>query len=374
MIYLDNGATSMPKPGSVVNAVTWAMKKLSSPGRGSSAMSRKAEDVLYQLRKEAGELFQCHMENIVLTTSATHGLNIAIKSLVRSGQRVVISCMEHNAVVRPLHALGVDLQIAKAELFDSEGLIKSFDKLLTSDTALCVMTHVSNVFGWILPVEEVAELCRKRGIPFILDASQSAGTLDVSMEKLGAEFLAMPGHKGLLGPQGTGLLLCKEWAAPILEGGTGSLSKQLEMPDFLPDRLEAGTHNMPGAAGLLAGIRYVKQKGLHHIHRHEVMLKNMAVRELLGIKNLKVFSRDNQTGVLSFLPLDRDPVVFGEKIAEKYNIALRAGLHCAPVAHSAAGTLETGTIRISFGPFNTREDVHFLAVALKRELQNVKKS
>lgn len=373
MIYLDNGATSMPKPETVVRSVTWAMKNLSSPSRGSSSMSRKAEDVLYRLRKEAGEMFGCPMEHVVLTTSATHGLNIAIKSLVRPGQRVVISCMEHNAVVRPLHGLGVDLQIAKADLFDSEGLIKSFDKLLNRDTALCVMTHVSNVFGWILPVEAVAELCRKRGIPFILDASQSAGILDVDMESLGASFVAMPGHKGLLGPQGTGLLLCREWAEPILEGGTGSLSKELQMPDFLPDRLEAGTHNMPGAAGLLAGLQYLKQRGIHNIHRHEMLMKEMAVRELENIQNLKVFSHEKQTGVLSLLPLDRDPVVFGEQISEQYNIALRAGLHCAPVAHSAAGTLETGTIRISFGPFNSREDVRFLARILRKELRNVKK-
>ena len=373
MIYLDNGATSMPKPGSVVNAVSWAMKNLASPSRGSSTMSRKAEDVLYQLRQEAGMLFHCPAENVVLTTSATHGLNIAIKSLVRPGQRVVISCMEHNAVVRPLHALGVDLQIAKAELFDCEGLLRSFDKLLTRDTALCVMTHVSNVFGWILPIEEVAEMCRKRGIPLILDASQSAGTLNVNMEKLGAAFVAAPGHKGLLGPQGTGLLMCKEWAAPILEGGTGSLSKQQEMPDFLPDRLEAGTHNMPGAAGLLSGIRYVKKRGLSNIHRHEVMLKNMAVKGLDNTINLKVFSGKEQTGVLSILPLDRDPVAFGEEFAEKYDIAIRAGLHCAPVAHSAAGTLETGTIRISLGPFNSREDVNALVNALRKELRNVKK-
>lgn len=373
MIYLDNGATSMPKPRSVVDSVTWAMKNLASPSRGSSRMAKNAEGVLYHLRQEAEELFHCPMENVVLTTSATHGLNIAIKSMVKKGQRVVISCMEHNAVVRPLHALGADVKVAKAELFDSEGLLHSFRQLLTKDTALCVMTHVSNVFGWILPVEEVAELCRKRGIPFILDASQSAGMLEVDMEKLGAEFVALPGHKGLLGPQGTGLLLCRQWADPVLEGGTGSLSKQYEMPDFLPDRLEAGTHNMPGAAGLLAGIRYVKKRGIGNIRRHERELKELAVNELQHIPQLKVFTGERQTGVLSILPEMQDPVIFGEDISERYQIALRSGLHCAPLAHEAAGTLETGTIRISFGPFNTREEVYFLVKALRKELRNVKK-
>ena len=374
MIYLDNGATSMPKPRSVVDSVTWAMKNLASPSRGSSKMAKNAEDVLYHLRQEAGEMFHCPMEHVILTTSATHGLNIAIKSMVRKGQRVVVSCMEHNAVVRPLHALGVDLQIARAELFDSEGLVESFDKLLTKDTALCVITHVSNVFGWILPVEQVAALCRKRGIPFILDASQSAGMQEVNMEKLGAAFVAMPGHKGLLGPQGTGLLLCREWSVPLLEGGTGSQSKLLEMPEFLPDRLEAGTHNMPGAAGLLAGIRYVKTRGIRNIHRHEVMLKELTAKELGNIRDLKVFAAGNQTGVLSVLPLSCDPVMLGEALAEKHQIALRSGLHCAPFAHEAAGTLETGTIRISFGPFNTGEDCKYLLRAFKKELQNVKES
>ena len=374
MIYLDNGATSMPKPRGVVNAVTWAMRNLASPGRGSSELSKNAEDVLYELRQEAGELFCCPMERVVLTTSATHGLNIAIKSLVHPGQRVVVSCMEHNAVMRPLYALKANLQIAKADLFDSEGLLNSFDRLLTKDTVLCVMTHVSNVFGWILPVEDVAALCQKRGIPFVLDASQSAGVLDVDMEKLGAGFVAVPGHKGLLGPQGTGLLMCGQLAEPLLEGGTGSLSKQLQMPDFLPDRLEAGTHNMPGAAGLLAGLRYVKRVGLNNIHRHEVMLKNITVSGLRDVPDLKLFSHKNQTGVLSFLPVTMDPVVFGAHISERYNVALRSGLHCAPIAHSTAGTLEFGTIRISFGPFNTGEEARSLVNILRKEIGNVKKS
>lgn len=372
MIYLDNGATSMPKPACVTESVTWAMRNLASPSRGSSSMSRRAENILYSLRQEAGEMFGCPMEHVVLTTSATHGLNIAIKTMVRPGQRVVISCMEHNAVVRPLHALGVDLQVAKAPLFDDEELLRQFQELLTEDTALCVMTHVSNVFGWILPVEQVAELCRKRGIPFVLDASQSAGVLPVNMDALGAAFVAMPGHKGLLGPAGTGLLLCREWASPLFEGGTGSLSRLPDMPEFLPDRLEAGTHNMPGAAGLLSGIRYVKRRGLSNILRHERELKDLAARNLTRVENLKVFHSENQTGVLSVLPLDRDPVAFGEGISERYDIALRSGLHCAPVAHEAAGTLETGTVRISFGPQNTRQETMVLVNALRKELGNVK--
>lgn len=373
MIYLDNAATTMPKPPVVVKCTALALSTLSSPGRGSGSMSKRAEEVLYRLRNEAGELFSWDPRKVVLTTSATHGLNIAFRSLVKPGDRVVTSCMEHNAVMRPLHALGANIQIATARLFDDETLVGEFDRLLTKDTSLCVMTHVSNVFGWILPVYRVAELCQKRGIPFVLDASQSAGVLDVDGEKLHPAFIAMPGHKGLLGPSGTGLLLAGERTAPILFGGTGSRSKELQMPDSLPDRLEAGTHNMPGAAGLLAGIRYVR-KNRERINSREQELKELLIRGMIKLDGVKCFWGENQAGVISFLPEHGDPVSLAEALSEKYDIALRAGLHCAPEAHLAAGTLETGTVRVSFGPFNRQEHVSMLLHALRAELRNDKDS
>ena len=192
MTYLDHGATSLPKPKSVERAMAWAVNHLPSPGRGSSSGAEAAAELLFSLRMEAAERFDCQPEQVVLTSSCTHGLNIAIRSLVKPGDRVVISCMEHNAVVRPLYALGAQVHVAGKHLFDPEQLLEDLDALLTPDTKACIMTHVSNVFGWQLPVERAAALCRERGIPFVLDAAQSAGCLRISMKKLGAAFLAMP--------------------------------------------------------------------------------------------------------------------------------------------------------------------------------------
>jgi cysteine desulfurase family protein len=372
VIYLDNSATSMPKPPEVKRAMAWAVGHLASPGRGSSWASEQAEELLFTLRQEAAELFDCDWDQVVLTTSATHGLNIAIKTLAGRGDRVVISGMEHNAVVRPLYAIGAEVHVARGKLFDRDRLLEEFDQLLTEDTKLCVMTHVSNVFGWILPIEEVASLCGQRGIPFVLDASQSAGTLPVEMKRLGAAFIAFPGHKGLLGPQGTGLLLCGHEAKTLLEGGTGSVSKEKTMPDFLPDRLEPGTHNMPGAAGLLAGLRYVQDRGLARIAQHEIALGDYGAGLLDEIPEVEVFRGADQTGVLSFRPGARDCVVFAEQLAKQWDIALRAGLHCAPLAHETAGTLDTGTIRLSVGPMTKQWHLRKLAEAVKSLMEQQK--
>ncbi len=369
MIYLDNGATSLPKPEGVIRAMTWAAGHLASPGRGSAKPSEQADELLYTLRLTAGEMFSCEPQNVILTTSATHGLNIAIRSLAKAGDRVVISGMEHNAVVRPLHALGADIQAARGALFDNGALLRDFDRLLTRDTALCVTTQVSNVFGWVLPVREIAALCRERGIPLVVDAAQSAGVLPVNLREWDAAFVAMPGHKGLLGPQGTGLLLCGEHTrtAPLLAGGTGSVSRERDMPDFLPDRLEAGTQNIPGAAGLLAGLRYLRTQGLDSVARRESDLREMLTGRLGRIPGVRVFRGEKQTGVVSFLAEGRDCVSLAGELAAA-GIALRAGLHCAPLAHETAGTLETGTVRASLGPFSTAGDVRFLTRTLEQLL------
>ena len=217
MIYLDNGATSYPKPERVIRAVTRAMYNCASAGRGGYPLAENAAKVLYRCREAAGKLFCCKPEQVVLTNSCTHGLNIAIRSLVQPGDKVVISGFEHNAVVRPLHARNAQTCVAGRRLFDWEDTLQDFEAKLEGAKA-AVFTHVSNVFGYILPIEAMAQMCRSRGIPFIIDAAQSAGMLDVDMESLGADFIAMPGHKGLLGPQGTGLLLCRASAQPILFG------------------------------------------------------------------------------------------------------------------------------------------------------------
>ncbi len=370
MIYFDSAATSFQKPASVAAAMWEALASMSSPGRGGYPAAARAADTAFQCRSELAEMFGLrNPEQVVFTLNATHALNIAIKSLVPPGGRAVVSGYEHNAVTRPLEALGAKIAVAAAPLFDSKAVTDAFDRLVVPGTAAVVCSHVSNVFGFIQPVEEIAAICRSRGVPFIVDASQSAGVLPLDMEALGAAFVAMPGHKGLYGPQGTGALLCREdvLTRPLLEGGTGSQSIQQRMPDFLPDRLEAGTLNMPGIAGLLAGIRYVRRGGLEKILAHEKHLTQMTVQGLETLPGLRLFVSPglrNQTGVLSLTAEGVDVENMGSALAER-GIAVRAGIHCAPYAHRTVGTLDTGTVRISFSDFNTPEEVARLLRAVQ---------
>lgn len=346
MIYLDNGATSFRKPDCVHRAVAQALKTCANPGRGGYAAAMTSAETVFRCREHGAALFGCEPEQVVFTANCTHGLNIAIRALVRPGAKVVISGFEHNAVTRPLHLLGAEVHVAGRKLFDWENMLEAFETELRQGAKAAIFTHVSNVFGYILPVEELAKLCRHYGVPFIVDAAQSAGTLPIDFASLGAEFVAMPGHKGLLGPQGTGILLCKNACQPLLAGGTGSNSLQQEMPDFLPDRLEAGTLNVPGIAGLDAGLAYLHRVGLDQIFAREHKALQQCVQDLQAM-GLQVFSGAHQASTVSFLP-PTDCEEFAQKLA-KQGIAVRAGLHCAPLAHESAGTLQTGTVRVSFG-------------------------
>ena len=361
MIYLDSAATTMQKPAAVATAAAWAIDHLASPGRGGHWPAMAAAEKAFACREEAARLF--HMEDperVVFTFNATHGLNIAIKTLARPGSRVVISGYEHNAVTRPLHSLpGVEVRVARGPLFDRQTTLEAFRRELDQGADLVVCTHVSNVFGFILPVADIAALCRIRGVPLIVDASQSAGCVPVDFTGLGAAFLAMPGHKGLYGPQGTGLLLCGADPAPLLEGGTGSESRRQTMPEFLPDRLEAGTHNIAGIAGLLEGLRYVNHLGVENIAAREAGLIRRLGEGLDAIPGVTAFRAKDphaQAGVLSFCVKNWDCEEIGEALGSR-KIALRAGLHCAPLAHETAGTLETGTVRASVSVFNTEGEI-----------------
>ena len=346
MIYLDNGATSFPKPREVVKAVELALARGTNPGRGGYGSAMAAADFVYDCREAAARLFHCVPEQVVLTANCTHGLNIAIESLVKPEGRVLVSGFEHNAVMRPLYARNCRVQVAGRRLFCWDSLLEDFRRELRQGVDAAVFTHVSNVFGYILPVREMAAMCREAGVPFILDAAQSAGSLEVDMQALGADFIAMPGHKGLLGPQGTGLLLCAGTAEPLLWGGTGSASLCQRMPDTLPDRLEPGTLNVPGYAGLAEGIRFLERVGMDTVagREHYQMQRCAAGLKKLG---MQVFSGHHQAGTVSFLPgMDCEEAA---RILARQGIAVRAGLHCAPCAHESAGTLATGTVRVSFG-------------------------
>ncbi len=372
MIYLDNAATTLDKPESVARAVCEAMSCAANAGRGGHAAAMRAADILFDCRCAAAELFGAPgPEHVIFTQNATHALNIAIQGLMRRGGHCVISGYEHNSVVRPLAALadaGVRYSVARAPLFEQEAMVDAFRAAITPDTRAAVVTHVSNVFGYILPIHAIDAVCAEKGIPLILDASQSAGTLDVKLDSLTATaFLCMPGHKGLYGPQGTGLLIARDGCEvpPLMQGGTGSLSHEAVSPDFLPDRHESGTQNIHGVAGLLEGLRFVCKE--HELYRHERALLELAAEKLLEIPGVLPYydgGRGVQSGVLSFRMEGRaaDDVAYELGLLD---IAVRGGLHCAPLAHETVGT-RRGTVRVSFSAFNTRADVLALCDALRQ--------
>ncbi len=369
MIYFDSAATTLQKPTAVAQASARAIRTCASPGRGGHKPAMLAADTAYRCRELAGTLFGvAEPERVVFTMNATHGLNIAIQSLVKPGGVVVTSGWEHNAVTRPLHALGAEVRTAAGPMFDHSAALAAFDRQLTEDVKCAVCTQCSNVFGMILPIADIAKLCRVRGIPLIVDASQSAGCLPIDLDGWGAAYVAMPGHKGLYGPQGTGLLLCGKDSAPvpILQGGTGSASLQQDMPDFLPDALEAGTHNITGIAGLLEGLRYVARKGPGTILAHErklLALAHSGLCQIPGVEAFAGFDPESQAGVLSFRVWGVDCEEIGQWLADR-GVAVRAGLHCAPQAHATGGTLDTGTVRVSFSAYNTLNEVErFLDLA-----------
>ena len=363
-VYLDSSCQSL-RPDSVIEAVTEYYEKY--PVCGGRSVHHLANEVSIRVdetREALASFFNAGSPNsFVFTKNSTEALNTVLKGYLKPGMRVVTSSMEHNAVTRPLHALGAELSVAGRRLFDPEETLRAFSRLLPgADAAVC--TQVSNVFGYVLPIREIAELCKQNKVPLIVDASQAAGLLDVDLDGWGAAFVAMPGHKGLFGPQGTGLLLCGERGEPLLYGGSGSESRRQTMPEELPERLEAGTMNVCGIAGLLAGLRYVREKGTDAIFAHERRLLALACEELSG-SGIELFTGAEQAGVLSL----RIPGIESESVAQtlgEHGICVRAGLHCAPLAHESAGTLETGTVRLSFSPFVTEGQLRQSCGLLRR--------
>lgn len=370
MIYLDSAATSLLKPAAVTTAVAQTMTHCASPSRGSYSAAMDAAEVVYSCREEAAALFHAAPEQVVFTQNATHALNLAIHALVKPGTKVLISGYEHNAVLRPLAAMGAEISVIRSPLFDREAALQAFREKL-ADCELVVCTHVSNVFGFVLPIEELSAECKKAGVPLIVDAAQSAGTLEVDMRAWDCAFIAMPGHKGLMGPQGTGILLCNHETRPLLYGGTGTLSRSLSMPDALPERLEAGTLNVPGIAGLLEGLRYVRRIGASLIHQKEQHLMKTFLSHLVD-ERIHAFVSPNdgsQSAVVSvcFEGLDSESAA---ELLGREGIAVRGGLHCAPLAHETAGTIEQGTVRFSFSPFLTLDEVRKAAITCEQILKN----
>ncbi len=364
MIYLDNAATTLRKPPQVARAMLEAMQSCANPGRGGHQAAARAAETVYRTRALAAAYFGLEPEQVCFTANATEGLNIALRSLIRPGDRVVISGLEHNAVTRTLSALGAKTVPVRAPLFDSEAWTAAFQQALDPETKAVVCLHISNVFGAVLPVERIGGLCAARGIPFVVDASQSAGILPLRPTDWNAAFTAMPGHKGLLGPQGTGLLLCRGLPEPLRFGGTGSSSRDQSMPRELPDRVEAGTLNVPGIAGLGAGLRWLAERDPKALLAREQGLLKLAAQGLNRL-GAETWTGKNQTGVLSFRLPGWDCEEAAARFAEQ-GIALRAGLHCAPLAHQSAGTLPEGTVRLSLSPFTSPREIEAFLTAAKR--------
>lgn len=359
MIYLDNAATTLRKPPEVTEAVLSALKTCANPGRGGYSAAAEAEKKVFETRLLAGRLFDCSPDRVCFTSNATEGLNIALRSLLRENSHVLISGLEHNSVTRTLAGIGAHIEIAAAPLFDEEAWIRSFQEAMKTNPDAVVCTHVSNVFGAILPVGRIAALCAEKNIPFVVDASQSAGLLPVRLKEWGAAFVAMPGHKGLFGPQGTGILLCGKDPKPLRFGGTGSQSVLQTMPDELPDRIEAGTLNVPGICGLYAGMKWLIRRDPAQMLR----IEQERIRDLgriLTELGMEVYAGDNQAGVLSVRIPGKDPETTAQYYAE-HGIALRGGLHCAPLAHQTAGTFPEGTLRISISPLTKQRELLLFA-------------
>ena len=375
MIYLDNAATSFPKPPMVVRAMAGTLQKLGgNPGRSGHALALCGGRVIQRCRELLAEAFGAPApENVVFFPSCTEALNTAIRGMLCEGDEVVCSHAEHNAVMRVLKGLERDGAIRVRVLApNSLGLLTpdAFTSAITPRTALCVICHASNVTGVVQPVRELSQALRPFGVPLLVDAAQTAGVLDVSLNALGADMIAMPGHKGLLGPHGTGVLVLGKGMLPrpLVAGGTGSQSESMLQPDQLPDRYESGTVNLPGIAGLLAGARFALSHR-EEIEQYEAALA-LRLRERLGaLRGIRVLGHPAapKVGVVSFVPAAMDPGALCDTLAQA-GFALRAGLHCAPSIHQWLGTLATGACRAGVGIYNTENDVDALALAVRDAL------
>ncbi|MBS5823715.1 MAG: aminotransferase class V-fold PLP-dependent enzyme [Clostridium argentinense] len=379
-VYLDNGATSYPKPQSVYNDMFNYMTKIgSNVGRGASSSSLMGNKIIYEARKTLIEFFNFDkIENVIFTPNITYSLNMLIKGSVKKGWHVITSVMDHNSTLRALHTLSenniIELDIVGAS---KEGFIniEELKNKIKNNTKLIVLSHASNIVGSIQPLEKIGKLCREKNIYFIVDSAQSAGALEVDFKKLNCSALAFTGHKSLLGPQGIGgFLIDDEFNSeciPIIEGGTGSVSSSVIQPQFMPDKFESGTMNAPAIAGLLAGIKFINSEGINTIKEHEEYLTDKFLTGLLNMKDIIIYgnkSTENRTSTISLNSTKIDNSELGFTLDSEYGIITRTGLHCAPLAHEAVGSYPNGSIRFSFGYFNDLKDVNYTLDCINKVL------
>ena len=364
MIYLDNAATTLQKPAEVIDAVNdCLLNYCANPGRGGHKLSLKAARAVYSAREEVADFFNISDSfRVIFTSGATESLNMAIKGSLKKGDHVITTSMEHNSVLRPLSALkeqGVDVSIADCAE-DGSLSLRDIESKITPKTRMIACTHVSNLTGTIMPIKEIGGICRKNGLVFLVDAAQSAGALDIDIEDMDIDLLAVPGHKSLMGMQGAGFLYIGERAdvVQLKEGGTGSSSEHIVQPVVLPDRYESGTLNLPGIVSVRAGLMFIKETGLGRIRSHEEAMTGKFLEGLRNIKNAVVYGQNPQgAAVVAFNLKNVNSAELAYMLDNEFDICTRAGLHCAPYAHRTIGTLESAAVRVSFGFFNTEAEV-----------------
>ena len=378
LIYFDNAATTYPKPESVYRAVdNYTRKYCGNPSRGSHSLALSAAEAVYESREALAGLFTASPESVVFTMNTTYALNMAIKAMVHEGNHVLISDMEHNSVLRPVHEVCRRVG-ASYDIFRTAGtadeIIEDIDRKRGRNTRLLVVTHQSNIIARTMPVEEISEYCRNYGIFVVADCAQSAGIIPLDLSKCKVDAVCVPAHKGLYGLQGCGAVIFGEDSGEELkttiEGGSGSESIPLEMPDHLPDRFEAGTLPSPSIVSLFHGISFINGRGIENIRKHEYKICEYIINRLSSLDGITIYN-DKPGSVLLF-NIDGISPAEAASAFDKYGICLRAGLHCSPLAHRTLGTFPTGAIRVSFGAFNTIHEAEYFCDVAHRLMTNKK--
>lgn len=382
MIYLDNGATTFPKPKVVTDKIMECyLGYAGNPGRSGHKLAMKMDLEIYETREKICKLINgTEVLNVIFTFNATDSLNLAIKGVLEEGDHVITTSMEHNSVLRPLNQLRKEGKIELSIVYaDDKGYIdpQKIFEALTPNTKMIVTTHMSNVFGTIVDIKAIGDFCRENNILYLVDASQSIGVLDIDVQEMNIDLLAFPGHKALFGPMGTGALYIKEGiiVKPLKEGGTGSYSHSIDQPDLYPDSLESGTPNGVGIIALGKGIDFINEVGLENIRNHEISLKNHFIELLKDNEDVILYGTldDRQGAVVSLNVKDMDSSEISYILSDEFDIYTRPGFHCAPLAHKTMGTEELGAIRFSFGYYNTLEEIDKTVEALLNIIERNKK-
>ncbi len=374
LIYFDNAATSGHKPKMVIDAVNNALKNYSAnPGRSGYKASMNAAEAVYNVRKKIGDFFGCdNAQQVCFTANCTHAINFVLNGVLKSTDHIIVSSLEHNAVMRPLHNLsklkGVEFDIADVDLVNPERTVENFRKLIKQNTRMIFTTNASNVTGTVIPIKEIGEMCKKKGILFGVDAAQSAGVLSINMKDMNIDYLCVAAHKGLYAPMGIGILIAvKPIDNVTVLGGTGTNSNEMQQPDNFPERIESGTISVPNILGVGAGVDFVKSIGINKIYEKELSLIKYLYEKLkyIGCTLYTPYPEKHlYVPVLSFNVKDRNSLEVSDYLG-KQGIAVRGGLHCAPYAHNFINTGEVGTVRISTGIFNSKSNCDNLIFSIK---------